>query len=151
MRLGLSMRAVWLYHVFSLSQRNVETLLAERDQDGVVLEIGIGISPGLSNDVEHRQSRYLNNRAENSHRPMRRHERQMLISHDHPRPILQALQQSSEEAHGIGPPDSWRNRNLCRAIPAELLAGNFGDRNVPGRIRLAFEGGDHLMVQIGRQ
>src|ERR1700722_2708194 len=27
--------------------------------------------------VEHRQSRYLNNRAENSHRPMRRRERQM--------------------------------------------------------------------------
>ena len=27
--------------------------------------------------VEHRQSRYLNNRAENSHRPTRRHERQM--------------------------------------------------------------------------
>jgi transposase-like protein len=105
-----------LYHVLSLSQRNVETLLAERvvavsqetvrrwrrksdqsfanclgrrrprlgdnwhlgevfiriqgvqhylwrsfDQDGVVLDIGI--SPGLSNDVEHRQSWYLNNRA----------------------------------------------------------------------------------------
>jgi putative transposase len=28
-------------------------------------------------DVEHRQSRYLNNRAENSHRPARRRERQM--------------------------------------------------------------------------
>ena len=28
-------------------------------------------------DVEHRQSRYLNNRAENSHRPTRRRERQM--------------------------------------------------------------------------
>ena len=27
--------------------------------------------------VEHRQSRYLNNRAENSHRPIRRRERQM--------------------------------------------------------------------------
>jgi putative transposase len=27
--------------------------------------------------VEHRQSRYLNNRAENSHRPTRRRERQM--------------------------------------------------------------------------
>ena len=28
-------------------------------------------------DVEHRQSHYLNNRAENSHRPARRRERQM--------------------------------------------------------------------------
>ena len=28
-------------------------------------------------DVEHRQSRYLNNRAENSHRPTRRRERQL--------------------------------------------------------------------------
>ena len=28
-------------------------------------------------DVKHRQSRYLNNRAENSHRPIRRRERQM--------------------------------------------------------------------------
>ena len=28
-------------------------------------------------DAEHRQSRYLNNRAENSHRPTRRRERQM--------------------------------------------------------------------------
>ena len=28
-------------------------------------------------DVKHRQSRYLNNRAENSHRPKRRRERQM--------------------------------------------------------------------------
>jgi putative transposase len=28
-------------------------------------------------DVEHRESRYLNNRAENSHRPTRRRERQM--------------------------------------------------------------------------
>jgi putative transposase len=28
-------------------------------------------------DVEHRQGRYLNNRAENSHRPTRRRERQM--------------------------------------------------------------------------
>ena len=28
-------------------------------------------------DVEHRQSRYLNNHAENSHRPTRRRERQM--------------------------------------------------------------------------
>jgi putative transposase len=160
--------AVWLYHVFSLSFRDVELILAERgvtvsyesirrwclkfgasfadhlrrrrprpgdkwhldevfvriqgelhylwravDQDGVVLDIlvqsrrnagaakrffkrllkGLQYVPRvlvtdklgsygvakreLLPDVEHRQSRYLNNRAENSHRPTRRRERQM--------------------------------------------------------------------------
>jgi putative transposase len=160
--------AVWLYHVFGLSLRDVELLLAERgivvsyetvrrwckkfgqsfadrlrrrrprpgdkwhmdevfirirgvqhylwravDQDGVVLDIMVqarrdanaakrffkrllkgllyvprvivtdklrsyGVAQRtLLPDVEHRQSRYLNNRAENSHRPTRRRERQM--------------------------------------------------------------------------
>jgi putative transposase len=160
--------AVWLYHVFSLSFRDVELLLAERgvivsyesvrqwcvkfgasfadklrrrrprpgdkwhldevfvriegvlhyfwravDQDGVVLDILVrsrrdagaakrffkrllkgllyvprvlvtdklgsyGVAKReLLPDVEHRKSRYLNNRAENSHRPTRRRERQM--------------------------------------------------------------------------
>jgi putative transposase len=160
--------AVWLYHVFSLSLRDVELILAERgvvvsyetvrrwckkfassfadrlrrrrprpgdkwhmdevfiriqgvqhylwravDQDGVVLDIlvqarrdsdaakrffdrllkGLQYVPRvivtdklrsygvaqrqLLPSVEHRQSRYLNNRAENSHRPTRRRERQM--------------------------------------------------------------------------
>jgi putative transposase len=160
--------AVWLYHVFSLSLRDVELILAERgallsyetvrrwcrkfgesfanglrrrrprpgdkwhldevfvriqgelhylwravDQHGVVLDIlvqsrrnakaakrffkrllkGLQYAPrvivtdklksyGVAKravlpDVEHRQSRYLNNRAENSHRPTRRRERQM--------------------------------------------------------------------------
>jgi putative transposase len=160
--------AVWLYHVFSLSLRDVELLLAERgvvvsyetvrrwckkfaasfaarlrrrrprpgdkwhmdevfiriqgvqhylwravDQDGVVLDVLVQarrdanaakrffrrLLKGLQSvprvivtdklrsygvarrqllpRVEHRQSRYLNNRAENSHRPTRRRERQM--------------------------------------------------------------------------
>ncbi|MBV8094832.1 MAG: IS6 family transposase [Acetobacteraceae bacterium] len=160
--------AVWLYHVFSLSLRDVELILAERgvlltyetvrrwcrkfgesfankmrrrrpqpgdrwhldevfiriqgvqhylwravDQNGVVLDIlvqsrrnakaakrffkrllkGLQFAPrvivtdklksyGAAKrevlpDVEHRQSRYLNNRAENSHQPTRRQERQM--------------------------------------------------------------------------
>ena len=158
--------AVWLYHVFSLSLRDVELLLAERgivvsydgagarnsvralpvacaaaghgpgtsgtwtryssvsqgvqhylwravDQDGIVLDIlvqerrdakaakrffkrllkGLQYVPRvivtdklrsygaakrqILPNVEHRQSRYLNNRAENSHRPTRRRERQM--------------------------------------------------------------------------
>lgn len=160
--------AVWLYHLFCLSFRDVELILAERglivsyesirrwclkfgasfadnlrrrrarpgdkwhldevfiriqgelhylwravDQDGIVLDIlvqkrrdgwaakrffkrllkGLQYVPRvlitdklrsygvakheLLPDVEHRQSRYLNNRAENSHRPTRRRERQM--------------------------------------------------------------------------
>jgi len=160
--------AVWLYHAFSLSFRDVELILAERgvivsyesirrwclkfgasfaarlrrrrprpgdkwhmdevfirirgevhylwravDQEGVVLDIlvqsrrdagaakrffkrllkGLQYVPrvlvtdklrsyGLAQrtllpEVEYRQSRYLNNRAENSHRPTRRRERQM--------------------------------------------------------------------------
>jgi putative transposase len=160
--------AVWLYHVFSLSFRDVELILAERgvvvsyesirrwclkfgasfanslrrrrprpgdkwhldevfiriqgevrylwravDQDGIVLDIlvqgrrdagaakrffkrllkGLQYVPRvlvtdklgsygvakreLLPEVEHRKSRYLNNRAENSHRPTRRRERQM--------------------------------------------------------------------------
>jgi putative transposase len=164
----LIMHAVWLYHVFSLSFRDVELILAERgvvvsyesirrwclkfgasvanklrrrrpqpgdnwhldevfiriqgelrylwravDQNGVVLDIlvqtrrdsgaakrffkrllnGLRYEPrvvitdklksygvarrALLPDIEHRESRYLNNRAENSHRPTRRRERQM--------------------------------------------------------------------------
>jgi putative transposase len=160
--------AVWLYHVFSLSLRDVELILAERgvmvthesirnwcrkfgvefakrlrrrrprpgdtwhldevfirirgvlhylwravDRHGVVLDIlvqekrdgaaakrcfrrllsGLQYKPkrlvtdglrsygvarrALLPDVKHRTSRYLNNRAENSHRPTRRRERQM--------------------------------------------------------------------------
>jgi putative transposase len=160
--------AIWLYHVFSLSLRDVELLLAERgvmvsyesvrrwclkfgrsfavklhrrrprpgdtwhcdevylringephylwravDQRGVVLDIlvqerrnasaakrffqrllqGLRYKPrrlitdrlrsygvakrAILPGVRHRQSRYLNNRAENSHRPTRRRERQM--------------------------------------------------------------------------
>src|SRR6478752_6924726 len=145
--------AVWLYHVFSLSLRDVELLLAERgiivsyetvrrwckkfgpsfanrlkrrrprpgdkwhldevfirirgklhylwravDQHGTVLDIlvqsrrntkaakrffkkllkGLQYVPRvIVTGVEHRQSRYLNNRAEVSHQPTRRRERQM--------------------------------------------------------------------------
>jgi putative transposase len=177
--------AVWLYHVFSLSLRDVELLLAERgvvvshetvrrwcekfgqtfayrlrrrrprpgdkwhmdevfiriqgvrhylwravDQDGVVLDIlvqprrdakaakrffrrllkGLQYIPRmivtdklgssvvaqrqLLPNVEHRQSRYVNNRAENSHRPTRRREdflsaHAFIHGHFHPRRHLQ--------------------------------------------------------------
>jgi putative transposase len=131
--------AVWLYHVFSLSLRDVELILAQRgvfvsyetvrrwcekfgesfalwravDQNGVVLDVlvqkrrdgkaakrffkrllkGLQYVPrvivtdklksygvakrAMLPTIEHRQSRYLNNRVENSHRPTRRRERQM--------------------------------------------------------------------------
>jgi putative transposase len=139
---GIISHAVWLYHVFSLSLRDVELILAERgvlvthesirhwcrkfgadfakrlrrrrprpgdtwhldevfirirgvlhylwravDQHGVVLDILVqekrdGAAAKrffrrLLTGVKHRTSRYLNNRAENSHRPTRRRERQM--------------------------------------------------------------------------
>jgi putative transposase len=207
--------AVWLYHVFSLSLRNVELLLAERgvvvshetvrrwcekfgqtfayrlrrrrprpgdkwhmdevfiriqgvqyylwravDQDGVVLDIlvqprrdakaakrffrrllkGLQYIPRmivtdklgssvvaqrqLLPNVEHRQSRYVNNRAENSHRPTRRRERQMqrfkspeqaqdflsahafIHGHFHPRRNLQTA--SSYRAIRTEAFNSWR-------------------------------------------
>ena len=70
--------AVWPYHVFSLSPRDVELILAER---GVIVTGKLKIYGVAQREilpkVEHQQSRYLNNRAENSHRPTRRRERQM--------------------------------------------------------------------------
>jgi transposase-like protein len=70
--------------VFSLSFRDVELILAER---GVIvsyesirrwcLKFGASFANNLLPDFEHCKSRYLNNRAENSHRPTRRRERQM--------------------------------------------------------------------------
>ena len=104
--------AVWLYHLFSLSLRDIELILAERGvmvthgsirhwcRDGVAakrffkrLLQGLQYQPkriitdrlrsygvarrALLPNVKHRTSRYLNNRAENSHRPTRRRKRQM--------------------------------------------------------------------------
>ena len=188
--------AVWLYHVFSLSLRDVELILAERgivvsyetvrrwckkfgatfadrlrrcrprpgdkwhmdevfiriqgvqhylwravDQDGVVLDIlvqprrdanaakrffkrllkGLQYLPRvivtdklrsygvaqrqLLPGVEHRQSRYLNNRAENSHRPTRRRERQMQRF------------KSSEQAQNFFPPI---HSSTVTFIPADI-------------------------------
>jgi transposase-like protein len=69
--------------------------------------------------VEHRQSRYLNNRAENSHRPTRRRERQMqrfksphqaqhfltahafIHGHFHPRRYLVPANASCDQSRGI--------------------------------------------------
>jgi putative transposase len=59
---------VWLYHVVSVSLKDVEVVLAERD---------ITVTRELLPEMRHRSSRHLNNRATNSHRPTRRRERQM--------------------------------------------------------------------------
>ncbi|MGI8958532.1 MAG: IS6 family transposase [Bryobacteraceae bacterium] len=91
---------VWLYFQFSLSYRDIELMMAER---GIVLtyeavrdwcrkfgpyfasevkrrnrsKVGSKwhLDGGVSQD--HRQHRYLNNRAENSHQPTRQRERRM--------------------------------------------------------------------------
>jgi putative transposase len=203
--------AVWLYHVFSLSLRDVELLMAERgvivsyetirgwckkfgqsfadrlrrrrprpedkwhldevfirirgvqhylwravDQNGIVLDIlvqprrdakaakrffrrllkGLQYAPRvivtdelrsygvaqrqLLSRVVHRQSRYLNNRAENSHRPTRRHERQMQRSKSPEQ--AQDFLSSHAFIHGQFPP----RRHLmtaysCRAIRTEAF------------------------------
>ena len=65
--------AVWLYHRFNLSNRDVEDLLAER---------GISVSYGVAHrelmpDVIHNTARYANNRAEQSHESTRVRERGM--------------------------------------------------------------------------
>jgi transposase-like protein len=59
--------AVWLYHLQYVPRVIVTDKL--RSYGAAKREV--------LPDVEHRQSRYLNNRAENSHRPTRRRERQM--------------------------------------------------------------------------
>ena len=59
-------QAVWLYFRFALSYRDIEDMLAER---------GIDVSSGLT--AEHDRGLRANNRAENSHQPIRRRERKL--------------------------------------------------------------------------
>jgi putative transposase len=73
-----------LDEVFIRSQGELHYLWRAVDQDGVVLDILVqsrrdatAAKRQVLPDVEHRQSRYLNNRAKNSQRPTRRRERQM--------------------------------------------------------------------------
>ena len=58
--------AVWLYHRFALSFRDVEDLLARR-----------GVEVTVMPSVPHCTDQYANNRAEVSHQPTRQRERQM--------------------------------------------------------------------------
>jgi putative transposase len=204
--------AVWLYHVFSLSLRDVELLLAERgvvvsyetvrrwckklgqsfanrlrrrrprpgisgtwtrcssvDQHGIVLDILVqsrrdtkaakrffnrllkgleyvprvivtdklrsygAAKPQVLPEVEHRQSRYLNNRAENSHRPTRRRERQMQR--------FKSPEQAQDflSAHALiyGHFHPRRHRlaaNVYRAIRSEAFKVAAGDVRPPYRV-----------------
>src|SRR6476620_7726776 len=206
--------AVWLYHVLSLSLRDVELLLAERgipvsyetvrrwckkfgasfadrlrrrrprpgdkwhmdevfiriqgvqhylwravDQNGVVLDILVQArrdanaarrffrqlrkalqyiprvivtdklrSYGVSRrqllpGVAHRQSRYLNNRAENSHRPTRRRERQMqrFKSPHQAQHFLTA--HAFIHGHSIHADISWQLMHIVRSGPRHLMPG----------------------------
>ena len=186
---GLISHAVWLYHVFSLTVRDVELILAERGvivscrsirrwclkfgasfssnlrrrrprpgdkwhldevfiriqgelhylwravgQHGIVLDILVQsrrdagaakrffrrLLKGLH--VEHRKGRYLNNRAENSHRPTRRRERQMQRFNRHHRrsascrPTLSSMATSIRDVTGPQPGTSgsrmpWPSRS----------------------------------------
>src|SRR3712207_8973549 len=70
--------AVWLYFRFPLSLWLVEELLLER---GIVVSYETirrwAAKRELAPGIEHRSHKGLNNRAENSHLPLRRRERQM--------------------------------------------------------------------------
>jgi transposase-like protein len=65
--------AVWLYHRFNLSTRDIEDLLAER---GISVSYGVAHRELIPNAI-HDTSRYANNRAEVSHQPTRARERGM--------------------------------------------------------------------------
>ena len=76
------MRAVWFYHRFTLSFRDVEDLLAEREQvpiDITTDKLGSYRSAKreVMPSVPHCRERYANNRAEVSHAHTRARERQM--------------------------------------------------------------------------
>ena len=221
-------RAVWLYHVFSLSLRDVELILAERgvvvsyetvrrwckkfaatfadrlrrrrprpgdkwymdevfiriqgvqhylwravDQDGVVLDIlvqarrdgqaakrffkrlltGLHYEPrvivtdklrsyGVAQrqmlpGVEHRQSRYLNNRAENSHRPTRRRERQMqrFKSSRHAQDFLSA--HSFITATSVRAAIDWQLLPIARSARRPSMSGT--RKRVPARQHNPYE------------
>ena len=66
---------VWLYYRFTLSYRDVEELMFER---GItVSHEAVRQKREILPSVEHRQSRSLNNRCENAHRPTRQREYRM--------------------------------------------------------------------------
>ena len=74
--------AVWLSFRFPLSLRMVEEMLKKQGVAPLVMITDKLASYGAAKrellpSVEHRQHRYLNNRAENSHQPTRQRERRL--------------------------------------------------------------------------
>src|SRR6266436_6345222 len=97
--------AVWLYLRFTLSYRDVEDLLAERGLDisyetvrSWVLKFGPVIARRLRLTGQHEQGLRKNNRAENSHQPVRRRERKM-------QRFKSARSAQRVKRHAIGTPD----------------------------------------------
>ena len=68
------MPAVWLYSRFTLSFRDIEDLLAVVTDK---LKSYVAAFKLMNLSSEHNTRQYANNRAENSHQPVRRRERKM--------------------------------------------------------------------------
>jgi putative transposase len=110
------------------------------DQDGVVLDVLVqsrrntkAAKRQIIPHVEHRQSRYLNNRAENSHQPTRQRERRMkrfkspwqaqqflsahdpIHQHSHPRRhLMNAAEYRAYRTNAFYGPTIWIGRASIR-------------------------------------
>jgi IS1 family transposase len=73
--------------------------------------------------VEHRQSRYLNNRAENSHRPTRRRERQMNASNRPDKPRTSSPLTHSSTVTSIPADIGWQPMSIARSAPSPSMSG----------------------------
>ena len=102
--------AVWLYHRFGLSFREVEDLLAERGVT-VTYEAIRTVMPS----VVHCTEQYANNRAEVSHQPIRQREHQMR------RFKSAAHLQRFASVHGVVQNLFRVGRHLLRAVHYRLL------------------------------
>ena len=74
--------------------------------------------------VEHRQSRYLNNRAENSHRPTRRRERRCNGLNRPSRPRASSLLTQSFMATSIHAENSWQPPPTAQSGPRHSMSGS---------------------------
>ena len=81
--------------------------------------------------VEHRQSRYLNNRAENSHRPTRRRERQMQRFKSSPQARAFCRRMHSSMDTSTHDAIEWRPTATGHRVPRHSKFGN--RRRVPKR------------------
>jgi transposase-like protein len=74
-------------------------------------------------NVEHRQSRYLNNRAEKSHRPTRRRERQMQRFKSPKQARTSSPHTHSSTATSIHADTEWRLQPTARSAPRRSMSG----------------------------